>query len=96
MLRIALAGTFAARLEQKLRRHLDEAALYRALANRIIAGAPLGPTDPLTEPFHELSNVLMTPHVSGWTDGMLEAPARMIAENISRVGRAEPPLNRSA
>ena len=24
----------------------------------------------------------MTPHVSGWTDGMLEARATLIAENI--------------
>jgi phosphoglycerate dehydrogenase-like enzyme len=35
----------------------------------------------------------MTPHVSGWTEGMLDARARTIAENIQRVVRAEPPLN---
>jgi phosphoglycerate dehydrogenase-like enzyme len=85
---------------------VDEAALYEALAKRIIAGAALdvwyrypggpGPAFPSTEPFHELPNVLMTPHVSGWTDGMLEARARLIAENISRVARAEPPHNRIA
>jgi len=82
---------------------INEAALYEALAKRIIAGAALdvwyrypggpGPSFPSTEPFHELPNVLMTPHVSGWTDGMLEARARMIAENISRIARAEPPHN---
>jgi phosphoglycerate dehydrogenase-like enzyme len=38
----------------------------------------------------------MTPHVSGWTDGMLEARVRLIAENISRVARGETPLNRVA
>jgi len=85
---------------------VDESALYEALANRIIAGAALdvwyrypggpGPAFPSTKPFQELPNVLMTPHVSGWTDGMIEARAKLIAENISRVARAEPPLNRIA
>jgi len=37
--------------------------------------------------------VLMTPHVSGWTDGMLETRAQLIAENIRRVAHGEPPLN---
>lgn len=37
--------------------------------------------------------VLMTPHVSGWTDGMLEARAKLIAENIERTSCGEPPLN---
>lgn len=85
---------------------VDEAALYAALAHRAIAGAALdvwyrypagpGPTTPASRPFHQLSNVLMTPHVSGWTDGMLKARARLIAENIARVARGEPPLNRVA
>ncbi len=83
---------------------VDEIALYRALADKIIAGAALdvwyryptaaGPTRPAHQPFHELANVLMTPHVSGWTEGMLEARARVIAENIERTARGEPPLNR--
>jgi phosphoglycerate dehydrogenase-like enzyme len=85
---------------------VDESALYDALDKRRIAGAALdvwyrypsdpGPTLPSAKPFHELPNVLMSPHVSGWTDGMLEARARLIAENISRVARAEPPHNRIA
>ncbi len=82
---------------------LDEDALYRALAERRLAGAALdvwyrypkgpGPTLPARRPFHELDNVLMTPHVSGWTEGMLEARATLIAENIQRTARGEPPLN---
>lgn len=82
---------------------LDEDALYRALAERRLAGAALdvwyrypkepGPTWPARRPFHELDNVLMTPHVSGWTEGMLEARATLIAENIRRTARGEPPLN---
>jgi phosphoglycerate dehydrogenase-like enzyme len=35
----------------------------------------------------------MTPHVSGWTDVMLDARARVIAENIERVARGETPVN---
>jgi phosphoglycerate dehydrogenase-like enzyme len=82
---------------------VDEHALYRALAERTIAGAALdvwyryptgaGATLPATAPFHELPNVLMTPHVSGWTEGMLEARAKLIAENIHRTARGEPPVN---
>ncbi len=82
---------------------VDEDALYRALAERRIAGAALdvwyryptdaGPTLPANQPFHELPNVLMTPHVAGWTDGMLEARATLIAENIRRTARDELPLN---
>ena len=82
---------------------VDEAALYRALVEKRIAGAALdvwyryptapGPTFPAHEPFHELPNVLMTPHVSGWTEGMIEARAAVIAENIARASRGAPPLN---
>jgi len=82
---------------------VDEDALYDALAKRSIAGAVLdvwyhypretGPTRPATRPFHELPNVLMTPHVSGWTDGMIDTRARLIAENIRRVAFGETPLN---
>jgi phosphoglycerate dehydrogenase-like enzyme len=82
---------------------VDEDALYEALAQRSIAGAALdvwyryprqpGPTAPATLPFYELPNVLMTPHVSGWTDGMLEARAKLIAENIRRVANGETRLN---
>jgi phosphoglycerate dehydrogenase-like enzyme len=37
--------------------------------------------------------VMMTPHVSGWTEGMLNARASLIADNIERTARGEPPLN---
>ena len=82
---------------------LDERALYRALSTGTLAGAALdvcwryptapGPQLPSTQPFHELPNVIMTPHVSGWTEGMLEARAKIIADNIARTARGDPPLN---
>ena len=85
---------------------VEEAALYRALAGRRLAGAALdvwyrypatpGPVLPATQPFHELDNVIMTPHVSGWTEGMIEARAALIAGNIERTARGEPPLNEIA
>jgi phosphoglycerate dehydrogenase-like enzyme len=82
---------------------VDEEALYRALAKRVIAAAALdvwyryptdaAPTPPARPPFHELPNVLMTPHVSGWTEGMLQARVRVIADNIRRIARGESPEN---
>jgi phosphoglycerate dehydrogenase-like enzyme len=85
---------------------VDEDALYEALASGAVAGAALdvwyryprsaGPAFPATRPFHELPNVLMTPHVSGWTDGMLHIRAGLIAENIRRVTAGEPPLSQVA
>jgi phosphoglycerate dehydrogenase-like enzyme len=82
---------------------IDEDALYEALVQRSIAGAALdvwyrypskpGCAAPATRPFHELPNVLMTPHVAGWTDGMLDTRAKLIAENIRRVAYGQTPLN---
>jgi len=82
---------------------VDEDALYEALSGGALAGAALDvwyrypqgstPTLPGHRPFHTLPNVLMTPHVSGWTEGMMEARATVIAENIHRVARGEAPVN---
>jgi phosphoglycerate dehydrogenase-like enzyme len=82
---------------------IDETALYRALSSGVLAGAALdvwwryptrlGPLLPSAQPFHELPNVILTPHVSGWTDGMLKARAQIIADNIARTARDEAPLN---
>ena len=82
---------------------VEEKALYEALCSRRIAGAALdvwyryptaaGAVMPSAEPFHSLDNVIMTPHVSGYTEGTLDARANLIAENIDRVARGEPPLS---
>jgi phosphoglycerate dehydrogenase-like enzyme len=82
---------------------VDEDALYEALSRGGIRAAALdvwyrypsggAPTHPGNRPFHTLPNVLMTPHVSGWTEGMMESRAAVIAENIHRVTRGEPPVN---
>jgi phosphoglycerate dehydrogenase-like enzyme len=82
---------------------VDEMALYKALSSGRLAGAALdvwyrypatpGAAQPATQPFHELPNLIMTPHISGWTEGMLEARANLIARNIERTARGEPPLS---
>jgi phosphoglycerate dehydrogenase-like enzyme len=85
---------------------VDEDALYEALHRGRISAAALdvwyrypsgaAPTHPGHRPFHTLPNVLMTPHVSGWTEGMMESRASLIAENIHRVARGEAPANQVA
>jgi phosphoglycerate dehydrogenase-like enzyme len=85
-------------------RIVEERALYEALRDGHIAGAaidvwyvypaePGRPCPPSQYPFHELPNVLMTPHVSGWTRRTVEGRMRDIAENINRLARGEPLLN---
>lgn len=80
---------------------IDETALFEALANRSIGGAILDtwyvyPTAkdrqvmPAHLPFHQLDNVTMTPHMSGWTTGTIRRRHETIADNINRLatGRA--------
>ena len=84
---------------------IDEAALYQALKSRRIGGAvidvwyhypPQGVVDgprPSAYPFHEQNNILMTPHASAWTDGLLPRRNRAIAMNLNRLARGEPLVN---
>jgi phosphoglycerate dehydrogenase-like enzyme len=83
---------------------VDEGALYAALRDRRIAGAAVdvwwqypSPADPERRPsrlaFHELSNVIMTPHCSGWTEGMVRRRWSEVAENLNRFVRGEPLAN---
>jgi phosphoglycerate dehydrogenase-like enzyme len=67
----------------------DEAVLHRALASGQLANAAFDiwyrypteaePTLQGAQPFHELGNVIMTPHISGWTESMLNTQAVLIA-----------------
>jgi phosphoglycerate dehydrogenase-like enzyme len=83
---------------------VDEDAIYSALRDRQIAGAALDvwwqyPSAAEPErrgsrhPFHELPNVISTPHNSGWTDGMVERRWSEIADNINRFVRGENLIN---
>jgi phosphoglycerate dehydrogenase-like enzyme len=83
---------------------IDETALYEALRDRRIAGAVIdtwyrypsaGNANPLPSrlPFHELPNVVMTPHMSAWTTGTIRRRQRVMAENIRRRAAGEPCVN---
>jgi phosphoglycerate dehydrogenase-like enzyme len=83
---------------------IDEKALYDALRSERIAGAVIdtwyrypGPGQaevfPSALPFHELSNLIMTPHMSGWTLGTIRRRQRTIAGNVMRRARAEDCVN---
>jgi len=85
-------------------RVIDEDAVYAALRDRTIGGAALDvwwqyPTADEPEqrgsryPFHELPNVIVTPHNSGWTSGMVRRRWDEIAENIRRFMRGESLMN---
>ncbi|PPS90916.1 2-hydroxyacid dehydrogenase [Streptomyces sp. MH60] len=75
---------------------VQEEPLYEALRSGAIGGAALDvwwsgpPQAPSRLPFHELPNVLMTPHHSGHTFDTFAARAAEIADNIGRLGRGEP------
>jgi len=77
---------------------VDEAALHAALLEGRIAGAGLDvfseePPDP-TRPVYQLPNVVVTPHVSGGTDGTARKRAAVAAENLDRVAQGLEPLYR--
>ena len=83
---------------------VDEDALYEALASRTIRGAVLdvwyrypepgaAAVRPARRPFHHLDNVVMTPHCSGWTEGLMERRFAVIIDNIQRLRDGRPLLN---
>ncbi len=82
---------------------IDEQALYLACRERKIGGAvidvwygypPQGETYavPSRFPFHELDNVIMTPHASGWSEDLKARRCQGIAENLNRLARGKPLL----
>jgi len=77
---------------------VDEAAMYEALLNGRIGGAGLDvfaqePADP-TLPVYSLPNVVVTPHISGGTDGTARKRAEAAAENVDRITQGLEPLYR--
>ncbi|HTF14405.1 MAG TPA: 2-hydroxyacid dehydrogenase [Burkholderiales bacterium] len=75
---------------------IDEAALYRALKEKRIAGAALDSfaVEPLPDdsPLRELDNVILTPHMVGHTRDVFASFPPAAVENITRILRGEPPL----
>ncbi|NYZ16082.1 phosphoglycerate dehydrogenase [Azospirillum sp. RWY-5-1] len=84
---------------------IDEGALYAALKDRRIGGAVIDtwyvypgegrPTpNPSSLPFHELDNIVMTPHMSGWTAGTIRRRQETMAGNINRLMAGDALVNR--
>jgi len=83
---------------------IDEDALYAALAGGRLGGAAIdvwwqypSPAEPTRRgsrhEFHELPNVIVTPHNSGWTAGMVRRRWDEIADNIARFVRGDTLIN---
>jgi phosphoglycerate dehydrogenase-like enzyme len=83
---------------------IAEQALFDALSGRRIAGAIIdtwyqypAPDRPVTPPgslpFETLPNLVMTPHMSGWTDGTVRRRQETMAENIRRLALGLPLAN---
>ena len=83
---------------------IDEDALYAALRDRRIGGAAIdvwwqypNAAEPnrrgSRHPFHELPNVIVTPHNSGWTSGMVRRRWDEVADNIRRFVRGDRLIN---
>lgn len=96
--RIALMKSSACIINVSRGALVDEAALHEALLNGKLGGAGLDvfsdePPDP-TLPVYRLPNVVVTPHVSGATDGTARKRAAAAAENIDRIAQGLEPLYR--
>jgi phosphoglycerate dehydrogenase-like enzyme len=72
---------------------INEAAIYKSLKNHEIGGALLdvwyqyASTDnlemqPSVLPFHDLDNVIMTPHTASWTDQLDQRRINSVVKNI--------------
>ncbi len=84
---------------------IDEDALYEALRDKAIGGAILDtwyiyPSQsepsplPASRPFHQLDNVTMTPHMSGWTTGTIARRRAAMADNVNRLAAGNELINR--
>lgn len=76
---------------------IDETALYEALSNKRIAGAALDvfAVEPASKdnPLFSLENILITPHMAGWTKEALVREARGASEEVIRVLSGKMPKN---
>ncbi|MGI6344323.1 MAG: hydroxyacid dehydrogenase [Bacillota bacterium] len=73
---------------------IDEDALYEALRQRRIAGAALDVRQfepPGQDRFSELNNVILTPHLAGWTREAQELVCQTVVEDVWRVLQDQPP-----
>lgn len=83
---------------------IEEKALYEALKEKTIGAAVIdtwytypedqsGSSLPGNLPFHLLDNIVMTPHMSGWTWGTIDRRQHTMADNICRLTEGRPLLH---
>ncbi len=85
---------------------VDESALYEALKNKTIAAAGLdvwwdypatwggsGKMPSEKYPYHELNNVVISPHRAAYSENIVRDQLQFVGENILRFIRGEKPLN---
>ena len=76
---------------------IDEAALAQALRQQQIAGAALDVFEeeplPADSPLWQFENVILSPHVSGFTPHYDERASDLFVENLRRYLNEEPLLN---
>jgi phosphoglycerate dehydrogenase-like enzyme len=83
---------------------IDEQALFDALKQRRIAGAVIdtwyqypshaqAQCAPSQLDFASLDNLVMTPHMSGWTEGTVRRRQQTLADNITRLAQGQPLIN---
>jgi len=85
---------------------IDEAALYHALSEGRIAGAALdvwwdypstwggaGKLPSENFPFHDLKNVVLSPHRAAYSENIVQDQLQFVGENILRFIRGETPQN---
>jgi phosphoglycerate dehydrogenase-like enzyme len=75
---------------------IDQEALYRVLESGHLAGAALDVFEqeplPPESPLRQLDNVILTPHMVGHSQELMDAIPPAAAENVLRILRGEPPL----
>ncbi|MFW9907310.1 MAG: 2-hydroxyacid dehydrogenase [Candidatus Thorarchaeota archaeon] len=85
---------------------IDEAALYQSLKGNGIAGAALdvwwdypevwggsGKMPSEKFPFHQLENVILSPHRAAYSENIMRDQVRFVGENILRFVEGKQPLN---
>ncbi len=83
---------------------VDEDVLFEALTSEKIGGAVIDTwyhypkaedqsVKPSKHPFEELDNVIMTPHCSGWTEGLISRRFAVIIDNIERLAQGRDLVN---
>ena len=85
---------------------INEKDLYFALKDRLIGGAIIDtwfkyPQNkqqngfkPSTFSFNRMKNVIMSPHISAWSESMIERRSKVISDNINRLYNNKGLINR--